>query len=311
MRRLKTVFMGTPDFSVPSLELLYNHPAIELCCVISQKDKPIGRSHSEFTSPEVIQFAKKNKILFFQTDNLNKDEAILDYLLRENIDLIIVLAFSQFLSQKILDIPTIGAFNIHTSLLPKYRGSAPIQYALLNGDSSTGVSIQKMVKKMDAGDICESSIIEISEDETAPQLYTRLKFKAALTLNSFVEKTLHNNLKFTKQDESLISFAPILKKEDGYLDFKHMDSKTIKNKIRALNPWPGTYINLNNKRLKVFRVQKHHLSLKPGEINIKHNELLIGCFDQTLRLLEVQLEGKTKVQDTFFLNGNKQDLILT
>ncbi|MCE3014018.1 MAG: methionyl-tRNA formyltransferase, partial [Proteobacteria bacterium] len=155
MKKLKTLFFGTPDFSVATLELLQHHPLIELLGVVSMPDRPAGRGQ-ELKSPEVINYAKNIKIPFFQTENINKEEALLETWKNEKVDLIIVLAFAQFLGSKVLQLPLLGCFNIHTSLLPKYRGAAPIQYALWNGDTETGVSIQRMVKKMDAGNIVVS-----------------------------------------------------------------------------------------------------------------------------------------------------------
>ena len=148
MKTFKVAFLGTPDFSVPTLDLLANHPHIDLRFVISMPDRPAGRG-MELKSPEVIEYAKSKKISFFQTENINKESDFLKKLKSEELDFIVVLAFAQFLGSEMLSIAKLGCFNIHTSILPKYRGAAPIQYALLNGDKETGVSIQKMVKKME------------------------------------------------------------------------------------------------------------------------------------------------------------------
>jgi methionyl-tRNA formyltransferase len=165
MKKLRTIFLGTPDFSIPVLEMLTNHHNIELVQVITMPDRPAGRGQ-EMQSPPVAMFAKEKKIPLLQTENINKEEAFFENFNSTNTDLIIVLAFAQFLGTKILALPKLGCFNIHTSLLPKYRGAAPIQYALWNGDKSTGVSIQKMVKKMDAGDLAHSHPLPILENET-------------------------------------------------------------------------------------------------------------------------------------------------
>ena len=152
MKKQRVVFCGTPDFSVPTLELLHNHPLIEVAYVVTMPDRPKGRGQ-QLHSPPVAEFAKQNKIPLFQTANINKENDFLNQLKREKIDFLMVLAFAQFLSDRVLNIPKLGCFNIHTSLLPKYRGAAPIQYALLNGDCVTGVSIQKITSKLDAGDV--------------------------------------------------------------------------------------------------------------------------------------------------------------
>ncbi len=304
MNKLNVVFFGTPDFSVPSLELLANHPLVNLQAVISMPDRPAGRG-KELKSPEVIEFSKKNKLNYYQTENINKDEKFKDIV--KGADFFIVLAFAQFLKEDILAIPKIGCFNIHTSLLPKYRGAAPIHYALLNGDSSTGVSIQRMVKKMDAGDLCLSKEVQISPEETGGLLYTRLKFQAALSLGDFILNVKNNNLNFTVQDESNVSFAPTLKREDGFLDFENMDFNTLNNKVKALFPWPGTYCTNGKKRIKVFNIQRSNEKISPGETKIINKTLLVGAKDSAVRILELQLEGKKRTFDVDLINGLKDD----
>ena len=216
-----------------------------------------------------------------------------------------MLAFAQFLGSRVLKMPKLGCFNIHTSILPKYRGAAPIQYALLNGDTSTGVSIQKMVKEMDAGDLVHFHEIPISKNETGGLLFARLKFQAAISTNNFISKISSNSLVFTPQDPNGISFAPTLKKEDGFLDFENSTIQKIQNKIRAFDPWPGTYCFLNNQRLKIFEVEVLNKKLNPGETSIQHGQISIGTLDGTLRLSLLQVEGKKLSSDTELLNGLK------
>ena len=309
MNKINIVYFGTPDFSVPALDMLNNHPCVNVKYVISMPDRPAGRGH-QLKSPEVIEYAKSNKIAYFQTENINKEVQFLEKLEKENIDVIVVLAFAQFLGSKILQLPNLGCFNIHTSLLPKYRGAAPIQYALLNGDKTTGVSIQKMVKKMDAGDICWSHELKINPHETGGQLYTRLKYQAAIVLSDFIYAASESNLKFTPQDESFVSFAPTLKREDGFLDFANKTFDQLLNQVRALYPWPGTYCYLGKKRLKIFRVEKSNISLAAGSTQVIHKELFVGCIDGAVRLVEIQLEGKKRGLDTELLNGLKEDPII-
>lgn len=304
MQKLNVVFFGTPDFSVPSLELLANNPLVNIQAVISMPDRPAGRG-KELKSPEVIEFAKKNKLTFFQTENINTDDQFKKFV--EGADLFIVLAFAQFLKEDILSIPRMGCFNIHTSLLPKYRGAAPIHYALLNGDKSTGVSIQRMIKKMDAGDLCLSKEVQISPNETGGLLYTRLKFQSALSLSDFILKVHNNTLKFEVQDESKVCFAPTLKREDGFLDFENMSFETLNNKVKALFPWPGTYCMNGKKRIKVFNITKSNESLKAGETKIINKTLLVGAKDTSVRIVELQLEGKKRTMDVDLINGLKDD----
>tara|TARA_B100001971_G_scaffold213155_1_gene245659 strand:- start:260741 stop:261679 length:939 start_codon:yes stop_codon:yes gene_type:complete len=302
LKKLNAVFLGTPDFSVPALDILANHPYINLKYVISMPDRPAGRGQN-LKSPEVIDYAKNNKIKTFQTENINKEDDFIQTLEKEKIDIIIVLAFAQFLGDKILNLPSLGCFNIHTSLLPKYRGAAPIQYAILNGDKTTGVSIQKMVKKMDAGDLVYENEVTIHPEETGGQLYTRLKFEAALGLNTLIYNFVNNNIEYKAQDEANVSFAPTLKREQGHLQFANEGYESIKNKVRALYPWPGTYCFLNKKRLKIFHIEKSTQKLKPGTIEIKDNQLLVGCLDATIHLSDIQLEGKKRCLDSELING--------
>ncbi|MBL6988908.1 MAG: methionyl-tRNA formyltransferase [Bacteriovoracaceae bacterium] len=307
MQKLNVIYCGTPDFGVPTLELLHNNPHICLKAVITMPDRPVGRGQ-HLRPPPIAEFAKNNKIPLIQTENINKEEQIVKKLEGQNIDLIIVLAFAQFLGQKILNLPRLGCFNIHTSLLPKYRGAAPIQYALLNGDKNTGVSIQRMVKKMDAGDIVFSKGVNVSKSETGGQLYTRLKFEAALSCNEFIDLVLDNNLQFSTQDESKVCYAPTLKKVDGLIDFSQLSQVQVINKVRALDPWPGTYCFLGKKRLKIYEVAPDSSPLRPGQVSTKFNTLLVGCKDSSLRLQTVQIEGKKIGSDTELLNGLKGHL---
>lgn len=309
MKKYNTIFMGTPDFSVPSLELLHNHPLIDLKYVISQPDRPKGRGQ-QASSPEVINFAKANKISFFQTENINREDEFYNRVADERIDIIVVLAFAQFLGSKWLGLPSIGCFNIHTSLLPKYRGAAPIQYALLNGDNTSGVSIQKMVKKMDAGDLAISTPMNIAEFENGGLLYTRLKLQAALSLNELISNIYSNTLQFNKQNENNVSFAPTLKREDGHIKFANQSSESIINAIRALDPWPGTYCFLNNKRLKIFNACISNAKLKAGEVSTRDSQLIIGTTNGSIELLDVQLEGKKRISVRELLNGIREDITI-
>lgn len=304
MRKLNVVFCGTPDFSVPTLELLHQHPHINLVGVITMPDRPAGRGQ-ELKSPPVASYAKEHRLPLYQVENINREENVLKELEGKAIDFFLVLAFAQFLGSRVLSMPKLGCFNIHTSILPKYRGAAPIQYALLNGDKSTGVSIQRMVKEMDAGDLCHFHEMPIAETETGGQLYTRLKFQAALSTNVLIETILANKLVFTPQDPAGVSFAPTLKKEDGFLNFKESSVEKLHNQIRALDPWPGTYCFLNNQRMKVFEIEKLTRSLSPGETSLQNGQLSIGTSDGAVRLVRVQLEGKKICSDLELLNGLK------
>ncbi len=310
MKKFRVAYCGTPDFSVPTLELLSKHPQIDLRYVISMPDRPAGRG-MELKSPEVIEFARKNNIPFFQTENVNREVEFKKILKDENLDFIVVLAFAQFLGEEMLTMARLGCFNIHTSILPKYRGAAPIQYALWNGDTETGVSIQQMVKKMDAGDLVHFRTVSIGAKETGGELYAKLKEEAAVAMDDLIQKLAEGKVTFTKQDESQVSFAPTLKKEDGLLKFGEKTTTQILNLIRALDPWPGTYCFLNGKRLKVLKAEKYHAGIAAGKAKNDMGSLIVGCTDGTLRLAEIQLEGKKPCSDRELLNGIKTDIIIS
>lgn len=309
MGKLKFVYCGTPDFSVPTLKMLFEHADIDLKYVISMPDRPAGRG-KQLKSPEVIEFAKENNIPYFQTTNINKEDEFLNELEQLEIDAICVLAFAQFLGDRILNLPKLACFNIHTSLLPKYRGAAPIQYALLNGDKETGVSIQKMVKKMDAGNIVHEHKLQISDNETGGELYDRLKKQAAISMSNFITEILENNITEKVQDESQVSFAPTLKRKDGHLKFAEKNYNDLHNQVRALLPWPGTYCFLNDKRLKVFAIERSDEKLSPGKVSTKSGFLNIGIQDGAVRIKELQLEGKKRCLDIELLNGLRGEICI-
>jgi methionyl-tRNA formyltransferase len=265
----------------------------------------------ELKSPEVIEFAKKMNLPFYQSENINKDIELQNKVTNLKPDLVLVFAFAQFLNSFWLNVAKLGCFNIHTSLLPKYRGAAPIQYAILNGDRLTGVSIQKMVKQMDAGDICYFKTIEIADSDTGGSLYTRLNYLAAIAGEEFIKLISENNLEFKPQDESLVSFAPTLKKEDGFLDFENSESNNLLNKIRAFDPWPGTYFFLTSKRIKVLECRVYPKTIKVGTIQNIMGSLVVGTKTESLQITKLQLEGKKPTTDKELLLGWRDDLILS
>ena len=257
MKILNVVFFGTPEFSVDCLKILHQSESINICAVVSMPDRPAGRG-KKLQSPAVALYAKEHQLPLYQVENINKEEAILENFRQQKIDFFLVIAFAQFLSSKVLSIPRLGAFNIHTSLLPKYRGAAPIQYALLNGDETTGVSIQRMVKKMDAGDIAFSREVSIDSEETSATLFSKLQKEAAIALKQFLPQLISEKVTFTSQDEQDASFAPIIKRQDGLIDFKNLSYTQIKNFLKAYTPWPGLFFFMNDQRIKIHQIEKGH-----------------------------------------------------
>lgn len=306
----KVIFFGTPDFSVASLEVLHKAEHFEVCAVVSMPDRPAGRG-KKLQTPPVAKFAQDNQIKLFQTENINKEPEFLEFVNRKEIDFYVVLAFAQFLGKKVLEAPKYGAFNIHTSLLPKYRGAAPIQYALLNGDKETGVSIQKMVKEMDAGDICYEHTVPIALQDTSESLFKKLESEAAIGLERFLENFYFSkgDLHYKVQNKDDVSFAPSIKKEQGLINPLKESADVIINKLRAFTPWPGCFLYLNDFRLKVHEIETFPKSLSPGSIDTAMGALVIGTSDGTIRLNRVQLDGKKAQADTDFLNGVKSKKI--
>ncbi len=308
----RVAFFGTPEFSVPTLEALSHHPLIQVVKVITMPSRQSGRG-MELSLPPVAEYAIKHKISLAQTENINKDEALLADLESLSIDFFLVIAFAQFLGSRLLSMPKIAAFNIHTSLLPKYRGAAPIQYALLNGDVETGVSIQRMVKQMDAGDLCLLKPTPIYPYENGGMLFNRLKNLSALAIVELIDQMANDTLKFTPQltneNSSLenhgISFAPEIKKEDGQLHFKTQTAEAIINRMRAFHPWPSVYCFLNGLRLKVHAMELSKLRLKAGEVQFDQWGLNVGTLTESLRLTFIQLEGKKMSSDLEAYNGLK------
>jgi len=307
MKKYKVVFFGTPDFSVASLKALTEIDNIEIVQVISMPDRPAGRGN-KLQSPAVINFAKENDLNFFQTSNINKESSFLEELKSLNIDFFVVIAFAQFLGAKLLNIPRLGAFNIHTSLLPKYRGAAPIQYALLNGDTKTGVTIQKMVKKMDAGDIVYSHEVDIEPNETCDLLFKKLEDQASVGLVKFIESltTTNEEITYTPQDESCVSFAPTIQKQDGLINPITTSAQEIYNTYRAYFPWPGIYLYTDDsKRLKIIKLTPVDIFVDCAQFSYETGKLLLGTKEGTLHLEVVQLDGKKAVSDKDFINTLK------
>ena len=299
---LKVVFCGTPDIAVPTLVTLNAHPLVEVVHVISQPDRPSGRGN-KLKSPEVVDCARELGLNIFQCDNLNREPEFLDQLETLKPDFFIVFAFAQFLGKRVLSLPRLGCFNIHTSLLPRHRGAAPIHYGVWCGDKIGGVSIQKMVKEMDAGDICVSTSIDILSNDTTPSLYEKLKALAPTCVETLIDNISSDSLQFTPQDSANITFAPTIKKEQGYLDPQIHSAVEVERMVRAFKPWPGVQLLFNQKRCKLLSVKMAEPSLAAGELTIINDNLYLGCKTGTIQLLEFQLEGKKATSARDWING--------
>lgn len=303
---MNIVFMGTPDFAVPALEMLYksNHNIVG---VFSQPDKPVGRKQV-LTPPPVKAFATQNDLSVYQPESLKNDEAF-ELIKKLNPDIIVVAAYGKILPKNILDFPKYGCINIHASLLPKYRGAAPIQWAVLNGDKETGITIMKMAEGLDTGDMILVDKTEIGENETSAELFDRLAQQGANSLLKALEMLENGSAEFTVQDDSLSSYAVKITKALSPIDWSKSASE-VHNLVRGLQTWPCASTIIDGKE---FKIHKTVLSLKTGnktgEIVDNKGVLTVCCGDgKCVDILEIQPQGKKKMDIKSFLAGNKLDL---
>ena len=294
MEKLKVIFMGTPDFAIPSLAALTDKT--EIICVVTQPDRPKGRGH-KLLPPPVKVFAEENNLRVIQPLKVKAPEVV-EQLAALKPDLIVVVAFGQILSQKILDIPRFGCINVHASLLPKYRGAAPIEWAIINGETVTGITTMQMNAGLDTGDILLQSEVKISEEMILPELRERLMTVGADLLLKTLYKLQTDGLQPIKQDDSLSTYAPLLKKETGLIDWSK-SAREIHNLIR------GLYGGARAGKYKIWRSRLAEEILLPGEIKIIGQKFFVGTGDGSLEILEIQAPGSKKLNAADFLRGNK------
>lgn len=307
MKKLNIVYMGTPMFSVgPLKELIKEH---NVSLVVTQPDKKVGRKQEIVYSP-VKEEAIKNDIEVFQPNKIREDyQAILD----KNPDMIVTCAYGQIIPKILLEYPKYKCINIHASLLPKYRGGAPIHHSIINGDEYTGITIMYMDTKMDSGDILFQEKIKIEDNDNVGSMFTKLSELGSKMINPSIEKIINNEATPIKQNEEEVTFAYNISKEDELLDFNN-NSRDIFNKIRGLNPFPVAYIMLDKKRVKVFesRIENSIKTGKIGEIiNVYNDGLGVKTLDGEIVLTEIQFEGKKRTSVKDYLNGiqNKNELL--
>jgi methionyl-tRNA formyltransferase len=300
---LRLVFMGSPDFSVPSLQALSTH--YNVIGVVTQPDRPAGRGQT-LTPPPVKVLAQHLGLPTIQPQKLRLPEAM-QQLGEWKPDLIVVTAFGQILRPEVLDLPAYGCVNVHASLLPRWRGAAPINAAILHGDQQSGVTIMRMEAGVDTGPLISQRSIAIEPAETAPSLSERLAALGAELLVESLPGYLSGELAPQPQDESLASYAPMLKKEDGELDFK-CSAMELERKVRAFQPWPGAFTSWQGRPLKVQRAQavfdpEKEAGLSPGEHTL-YQGLPAICTRQGLLVLEeLQPAGKKSLSGKIFLQG--------
>lgn len=316
---MKIIFMGTPDFAKISLEAIFN-AGHEIIGVVTNPDKPKGRGMKMIASP-VKEFAEKNNIPVYQPVKIRNNIEFIQEIKSLKPEAICVVAYGKILPKEILEIPKNGCINVHGSLLPKYRGAAPIQWAVLNGDKTTGITTMYMDEGMDTGDMILKREVEIGEDETTGELWNRL---STIGGNLLVEtlKQIEKGIAPRIKQEDSFSVAPMLDKEIARIDWKNKNAIEIKNLVRGLNPIMGAYSFINNKKIKLWKVQKlefekfctekiYEMNLVKEKINgtvlISNDKegLYIKAKDGVISVIEIQGENAKKMNIKDFLRGNK------
>ena len=297
---MRIVFLGTPDFAVPSLQALaVKH---EVLAVFTQPDRPKGRGNRLSESP-VKAAAKDLDLPTHQPERVRRREA-LELLRSLQPELMVVVGYGQIIPQTIIDLPRYGILNVHASLLPKYRGAAPIQWAIANGEVETGVTIMQIDAGLDTGDILQKARLAIGPDEIAPELSLRLAAAGAELLLDTISQIERGTEHREKQNDAEATFAPVLKKEDGLIEWSR-PARQIYNRLRGFTPWPGVYTRFRGQHLALLGAKPvGGRSLAPGTIHVDKRSLFVGCGgDTVLELLELQIAGKKRMTAEAFLNG--------
>lgn len=296
---MRVVFFGTPDFAVTSLEHLINSRH-EVAAVVTAPDKERGRGRKVSYTP-VKQFAADNNLQVLQPDKL-KDENFISNLTELNADIFVIVAF-KILPVSVFTIPEYGSFNLHGSLLPRYRGAAPIQWAIINGDEETGVTTFFLKEKVDTGDMILQEKVAIEESDNLGSIYDKLKQIGAELVVKTVDLIEDGSVVEIQQDESLSTPAPKITKELCQIDW-NKPASDIHNLIRGLSPVPGAYFIYKNKRYKIYKSRVvSNVSIKAGDISVSGNRIIAGCGESCLEILEIQPEGRKRLSAPEFLRG--------
>ena len=298
---MRVVFLGTPEFAVPSLEALAS-AGYSIVAVYTQPDRPKGRGH-DFAQSPVKQAALALNLDVRQPERIRRPE-IVEELRGLSPDVMVVVGYGQIIPQSIIDIPPLGILNVHASLLPEYRGAAPIQWAIADGKRTTGVTIMKIDAGLDTGDMLLKSETPIGENETAPELSARLSRDGAQLLLRAIQGLRDGSIQPQQQDHAAATLARILTREDGRIDWA-WPAATIHNRMRGFTPWPGCYSTFRGQRIHIWKAAPvAEASGKPGELIARNRDLLVACgHGSALLLQEVQLEGKKRMPASAFRNG--------
>lgn len=295
---MRIVFLGTPDFALPSLNILINSKH-EIAAVVTAPDKERGRGR-KVTYTAVKEFAAKNNLPVLQPEKL-KDSNFIEELKKYKSDVFVVVAF-RILPKEVFTIPSKISFNLHASLLPKYRGAAPIQWALIKGEKETGVTTFALEEKVDTGNIIIQERIKIEDKDDFGSLHDKLSELGADAVLNTVNLIEKGNFDYMKQDDKLATPAPKITKETTKIDW-NKTAEEVHNLIRGLSPYPGAYFELNNKLIKVYKSEIVTKNLSAGTSYHNNTNLIIGCGRSSLSLLELQQEGKNKLKVEEFLRG--------
>jgi methionyl-tRNA formyltransferase len=299
---VRLVFCGTPDFAVPTLEALLDH-GHEIALVLTQPDRPAGRK-MELHPSAVKRAALARGLRLLQPEKIKKNEDLRTELESIRPDAIIVVAYGRIIPDWMLTLPRFGNINLHGSLLPKYRGAAPIQWAVANGETATGVTTMRLDAGLDTGDILLASRLPIGPDTTAAELYPQLASIGAKLVVETLAGLEQGTITPNAQDDSQASLAPILTREDGRMDLRRYSAHEAYNRWRGFSPWPGAYAQLRGKRFLAHRMhpaQQSAAELAPGEIALVGDELMAGAAGGTSLVLdEVQMEGKARMSGAQF-----------
>ena len=301
MRKIRTVFMGTPDFAVPCLTRLLD--ISEVVGVVTQPDKPRGRGQKLTPSP-VKAAALAAGIPVYQPARVREADFV-RVLTEIAPELIVVVAFGQILPAELLAIPPLGCVNVHASLLPRYRGAAPMQWCLMNGEKETGVTTMMMDAGLDTGDVLEQTTVDIGPDMTLAELHDTLSLKGAGLLASTIGKMLDGTIRREKQDDTLSNYAPMIRRETGRIDWRK-PAVAIHNLVRALDSWPGAYAELDGKMFKVWRTRvREDISGPAGEILDSFGTgLVVGTGSGAIEILEFQAPGGRRLKALDYLRGH-------
>ena len=312
--RLRIVFLGTPEFAVPTLEALIAQPNLAVVAVVTQPDRPAGRGQKIHVPPSK-SVALEHNIPVLQPESLVRAPEIVEMLRVLNPDLIVMVAFGQILKKAVLQLPRLGVINLHASLLPAYRGAAPINWAIINGDRETGITTMFTEAGVDTGPTLLKKFLPIDPDIDAEALAKQMSSAGAKLIIETIEKLTTDGLKPERQDDSRATFAPILTKELGNIDWKHSAS-SIHNLVRGLIPWPGAATTFRGEILKIWKTSTElpsgeftagqHDSLEPGSIIVDGKEVLVRCGNvatDALRLLVVQPVNRARMSAIDWING--------